>query len=502
MRPGGRSEAVPLYATERNPQRETKGRRLANVSAKMGKPFMPWQRDLADIAGEIDPETGGPWYTEIVVVVLRQTGKTTFVRAKGAESCIYHPGSTTRYTAQNRIMALQRLETDFWQPLAESPLGAFLNQSVGRRAKKPGFNQKTGQEHIAFANGSAWWIDSVKATSGHGPTLDLGLIDEAFAHPDARVEQAMTPAMATVPHAQLYVASAAGDENSLYLRAKVEAARARVTAEQLKPLHLRRSRILYVEYAAPAGADRADPATWWACHPALGYTIPEWKVAAALESFENEPEEFDRAYLGWWPKRNKKLAVIPEAAWQADVVTDLEHTFLGNLVWGIDISPERDYASIGMAGKGLVGRVFVEHIERRQGTGWLSSRMRQLRERHGGNIVALDPGTASDSLISDLEDDGFDVKQCAGRHKIQACGGFYDDALLSGPPPQLTHTNDGELNAAVEDAQKLRGSGENGFVWSRGKSFADITPLYAVTFARWAFVEFAADDYDIEDSIA
>ncbi|WP_182112898.1 hypothetical protein [Actinotalea sp. JY-7876] len=456
---------------------------------------MPWQRLAADIAHEIDPETGLPWYQEILLVVLRQCGKTTLLRAELTDTCLFKPKARVRYTAQNRLMALGRLEADFWEPINASPLRSFLNPRVGRRTGKPGLSGKNGQEAISFANGATWGIDSVKSTSGHGPSLHKGAIDEAFAHPDARIEQAMTPAMATIPDAQLYIASAAGDASSVYLRQKLEAARARVQLENAKPLHQRVSRTALIEYAAPAGADRADPATWWACHPALGYTITEAKIRAAMESFEHEPEEFDRAYLGWWPSAKVPDPVIPRLAWNDLKVDEDKADWTGEPVWCVDVAPERDWTSIGFAAKTPGARAHLEVIDHEQGPPhWAVRRLVQLRGLLGGNVVAIDGQGGAGALEKDLEREGFIVQRLSLRDKVDACGGLYDDALSG----LIKHMGDSVLDGALFSAVK-RYTGDAWTFW-RGKSLKDITPLYAVTLARHVLVQLWGDDYDPDES--
>ena len=65
----------PRYATRRRPERETFGHELATVADKLGQPFMPWQRLVADVGCEIDPVTGLPAYREVRVTIPRQSGK-------------------------------------------------------------------------------------------------------------------------------------------------------------------------------------------------------------------------------------------------------------------------------------------------------------------------------------------------------------------------------------------------------------------------------------------
>jgi len=494
VRAGGRPEAVPLHSTERNPTRDTTGGRIAAVSARMGEPFIPWQRDAADIIGEIDPHTGDPWYQEYLIVGERQIGKTTLVRAKLTDRCLFTPRATVRYTAQNRTMALMRLETDMWFPISASPLRSFLDFNVGKRSKKPGLSGKGGQEHIAFANGAGWWIDSVKATSGHGPKLHEAAIDEAFAHSDARLEQSARPAMNNVAASQLGVMSAAGDASSTYLRDKLDTAIARLELEQSRPMHERTSRTALIHYAAPRDADREDPNTWWTYHPGLGYLTTEAKFQGALEGFAANPEEFDRGYLGWWPAAKVPDPVIPRLAWADDKLDEDEIDWRGEPVWGVDVSPDRDWSAVGMAARHPGRRAYLEVLDHEQGTHWPVRRLVQLRAQFGGNVVALDGSGGAGAFEQDLKDEDFDVVRLNTGEKADACGAFYDDALTK----LLAHGGDPVLNAALFSAVKHRVADR--WVFSRGRSLQDITALYAVLLPRYVLARQLGDDYDPDGS--
>lgn len=494
-RAGGRPEAEPLWATERNPQRETKGHRVANVSKMLtGAPFMPWQRLAADVAREIDPATGDPWYREVVMLVVRQAGKTTFVRADLTETCLYKPRAQVRYTAQTRSMALSRLERDIWEPINASPLRSFLNPRVGRRTGKPGLNGKGGQERISFTNDAQLGIDSVKTTSGHGPTLDKGAIDEAFAQTDFRVEQAMRPAMVTVPDAQLLVTSAAGDSSSVYLRDKVTLARTRLQLELAKPIHLRTSRTMFLEFAAGPDEDPFSPTTWWHRHPALGHTITEATLWAELEGFGPNLDEFARAYAGVWPSAKVPDPPIPRQAWKDQARTVDEIDWQGDPVWGVDVSWDREWTSIGMAAEHPGVRAYLEVIDHELGTSWAVRRLVQLRGQLGGNVVALDGSGPAMTLALDLEAEGFEVRKLNVQQKAQACSGLHDDIVNE----LAIHPDDAVLNTALVSAVK-RYTGDVWTFW-RGKSLADISPLYSVALARQVLAEVLAQRYDSTDS--
>ena len=146
-------------------------------------------------------------------------------------------------------------------------------------------------------------------TSDHGDTLDLAVIDEAWAQRDDTIEQAVKPAMMTRESAQLIVVSTAGNENSAYFKGKVEDGRAMAELGATDTA-------AYFGYSAPDDADPGDPATWRACMPALGYTVTEGTVRADFTTMDLA--EFRRAYLCQWPEVAKPgWGVVAEDAWGA-----------------------------------------------------------------------------------------------------------------------------------------------------------------------------------------
>ena len=153
----------------------------------LGRPFMPWQRLVADVSGEVD-ERGRPYYREVRVTVPRQSGKTTALAAvMGQRSLGWGEPQRIAYTAQDRNNAREKWE-EHVTLLDRSPLRGLYQV---RRAN--------GQERISWANGSHWGITAAGETSGHGMTLDVGVVDEAFAQRDERLSQAFRPAMMTPP---------------------------------------------------------------------------------------------------------------------------------------------------------------------------------------------------------------------------------------------------------------------------------------------------------------
>lgn len=434
---------------------------------------MPWQRMVYDVIGEIDEHTGHMAYREYRITVPRQSGKTTLILPKLITRCIATPMMNVVYTAQTRKDAKKKFIQE------QIPL-------LDRAAAFAGMYRTYlggGEERVTWTNGSRHSIDAVTDKAGHGGTLDESVIDEAFSQIDNRVEQAMRPAMSTRPDAQLGVVSTAGESaaKAPYLWGKVEDGRARAEAGQT-------SGIAYFEYSAGDDIDVSDPSTWASFHPAIGHTQSVETLKADQDGLADRPGEFDRAYANRWPGAATVIQAIPAESWAA--CTDPAASIQGRRLWSIDVSEDRAFCAIGAAGHTSSGREFVEPAAYRQeGTRWAVPYLKDLADRtgHGSTIVAVDAGGPAGSLIPDLEDAGFTVLRVSMREKAQACGALYDAAVhvdAAGRADRLVHRGQSWLNDALAAANKHRLG--DVWEWSRGSSLADITPLVAVTLARWA----------------
>jgi phage terminase large subunit-like protein len=453
---------------------------------------MPWQRDALDILCEIDPETGGYWYRTFVLILPRQGGKTTLIRGKMAHRAITQPGSQILYTAQDRNKARQRLEETIYNPLSMSPLAATLGRP----------RWAAGSEAIRWRNRSICRIESLSLTAGHGDTLDEAYIDEAFAHKDHRIEQNVNPTMITVQGAQKLITSAAGGAESAFLMVKRDRGRALVAMGK-------DSRTAYIEYSAPLEADPDDPATYMAAHPAITHTIQLQDVIN--ERYEMDAEEFERAYLGWWPIGKGQESPIPLSLWKSNFIDPNLDTWTGTPIWSVDVSPDRQWASISLAARSweIGKRCFVEVIDHEPGTHWIIDRLEFLRAKFGGNIVMIDGAGAAGSLREDLESTefnkqtgkmgpGFQVIALTANERAAACGAFYDDSVQG----KLSYLDDPELNKAMVNATKVKALGGESWIFSRGRSQVDISPLYSVAIARFGFVKYGGFNYDPMDSVA
>lgn len=339
--------------------------------------------------------------------------------------------------------------------------------------------RQTGLERMVFpGTGSSVGIVASGETSGHGQTLDLGVIDEAFAQRDERLAQAFRPAMLTRPAAQLWVVSTMGyPEGSDFLHSRVDDGRARVEAGD-------QTGVCYFEWSAGDDDDPDDPATWWACMPALGHTVTEEVIAADHDALE--PAEFARAYLNRRAPGGRP--VINPEWWAACRATGSR--FDGLPCFAVDVTPERSAASVAVCGWTSSRTRHVEVVDHRAGTEWVVGRLYELQRRWNPYPVVIDPASPAGSLQINLRDAGVGVELVNMREYVQACGQFYDAVAET----KVAHLDQPVLNSAVQAARK-RPLGD-AWAWAR-KTGGDISPLVAVTLAAYGLAKAGAGDVQV-----
>lgn len=413
------------------------------------------------MAGELLP-SGLPAYREIRVTVPRQQGKTAglLLPLMVHRALAFGRPQRILYTAQDRNHAREK-----WQEQVE-----LLDTTPLRRLYS--VRRSNGSERIRWRTGSTHSITAGGETSGHGFTLDLGVIDEAFAQTDDRLVQAFRPAMMTRRDAQLWIVSTAGTDDSVFLRERVDDGRARVEAGDTAD-------VAYFEWSAPDDADPEDPATWFAAMPALGTLIDVDTVRADRAAMD--AGEFARAYLNRWTPGG--APVFDLASWTR--CRDATSSASGPVAFGIDVSPDRRTGTIAAAGGRRDGRVHVEIVDRRPGVEWIADRIAELDRRHRPVAVALDPSGPAGSLVTDLSQ----LRRVppllllTGRAYAQACGALFDDVQTG----RLAHLGQPALDDAAAGARR-RTLGD-AWTWSRHDgATADPAPLIAATLARqgWA----------------
>ena len=469
----------PKHATRRRPERETFGGELAAIAAKLGQPFMPWQRDAAEVGCEIDPETGRPAYRKVVITVPRQQGKTTLFLTWQLDRCLsprWAQPQRSAFTAQSGKDARDKWLDEIFPLIRRS---RKLMPLVGR------IYEGMGNEYIRFRNGSIIRLLSTSTSSGHSKTLHQGVLDEIWHDSDSRREQGLGPAMLTIADAQLLFCSTAGNDASVILDRYVKLGRAAVEEDSGHG-------IAYIEYSAPDGWDPADEASYFGFMPALCPDPPcrcdgrKWRHTVTMDAIRSErvsmeAPEFARAY-GNIPDRSSGAGlwtVISEPAWGG--LADPESHPVPRVVLSAVFAHDQSRASVGLAGWRPDGLLHVELADHRPGTSWAVPRLVEMNARHDPLGVVVDEAGHESAIIKDLEAAGVPVIKAGTRGVTQAYAEFTEDATDS---KRLRHRNQADLNDALAVAVP-RDVGDGGQAWGRRKSAGDISPVVAVTNAAW-----------------
>lgn len=296
--------------------------------------------------------------------------------------------------------------------------------------------------------------------------IDLVIADEAYELNDDTMA-ALKPTQAAAKNPQIWFTSSAGMGESEVL--------ARIRSNGIQKST---RRLLFAEWSANEDSALDDREQWAVANPSLGYFL-DWEFLE--EEYELlGPTQFAREHMGLWD--DPRIAnVIPPDNWKA--CRDPASLIVSPVAVAVDVTPDRVFASIAVAGRTAEGLPQVEVIESDRGTGWVAGRVQALMASSSPPIaVAVDATGASASLIPDLNEVGVEVFALSTRDVVQGCGSFYDKAMDA----TMRHRGDVTLDAALGGATKRAVGTGGGWAWGRRDSTVDISGLVACTNAMHA----------------
>lgn len=468
-RQGSRAPRVSKYPVTSS----SAGQEAVELAASAGLHLDPWQQDV--LVASLYERPGGQWASfEVGLVVPRQNGKGSILEARElaglflfGEKMIVH----TSHEFKTSLEAFRRIRY-----LIEST--PDLERKVVR------FWQTTGYEGIELKNGCRLRFVARSKGSGRGFSGDLVILDEAFALTADQLE-ALMPTMSARPNPQIWYTSSPpldgiSGEPLFSLRAR---------GESPEPP----DSLCWFDWGAAMGADPDSREVWAQANPALGYRITEEFIAR--ERAAMAPEGFGRERLGIWPKTvAEQWLIIPKADWEG--AADSRSSAVDPVAFAVTLSTDRQWATIAAAGRRADGLAHIEVIDRRQGTGWVTGRLKQLIERWKPCAVVIDKGSPASSLAAEAEEARIELTPIQTRDVAAAAGALYDgiagrpalDPETGEPgrdPRVIRHRDQPELTAAVAAAVKRPLSVQ--WAWDQLAASADITPVIACSNALWGF---------------
>lgn len=446
------------FGTPRDPSAPTIGPVQAAWSETwLRRSFMPHQRYIADVTGELLP-SGLPRYTLCLITLQRQAGKTALDFAQTGERCFTRPGFKAWYTAQKRKDARDQFLAFQDDVVAGTPLDQVVETLRGN-----------GTEVMRFPRASQLRPFEPTEESVHGKQGDRLTFDEAWAHSKEFGEallQAASPTKLTRPGAQTFIFSAGGTAASTWLASLVARGRGGDPS------------MFYCELGIPDDADADDLDVIAAHHPAYGYTVSHDSLAGMKGDFAGDPSGWARAAGNRWTEVIGG-SIDPQQWKAARTETDIP----AGVPVGYGAARAEDGSQVVIATAALVDGVIVAEILDVLPTAFGSAEHVKAWATDGP--VAVDPSGPSATLHDRLAaPSGVRPERLLAmsvRDASASCANLVD-ALKTGA--YRFRQND-----ALDDAVKVAGKrqvGDGGFVWARVAAGAPIAALEAVTLAIWA----------------
>lgn len=454
----------------------------AELAASAGLILDPWQVDVLDGALAERPDGRCAAFT-VGLVVPRQNGKDAILEAAELYWLFLDPSvRLITHTCHRFDTALEHFER----------VRALIEETPDLHRQVRKISDTNGKESIRLRNGSRlnFKTRGVKG-GGRGYSGDRVILNEAL-----RLGKLgnLIPTMSARPDPQLWYVSSAPEEGP--------------ESDRLRAL-IRRGRrgdktLVYFEWSANPDSRLDDPAAIAQANPSLGHRL-SLDYVLDVERKEMTDDEFAVERLGifddgddgvppqiaahdWKRCRTKRREPGPN--WMADPVA-----------FGVAVTPDREWASIGAAGSCVESGIAIEVVEHRPGTAWVLDRCKELDAKHRHVGFVIDPRGPAGTLITSLTDAGLTVTECNSSKRLLAAGGFYDDVRNHA----VVHRSSTELDAAVAVAV-ARPVGDSWLFARTAPRKPDqhgdpvpISPLEAVELARWGHI--TLDEGDPADSV-
>lgn len=456
---------------------------MAAASAMFaGGALFPWQRLVADVAGEKLPD-GSFAYDEVIIVVGRRAGKTRLTHGvplrrgiKALSEPIRHPvtGRRTPYlaaaTAQNMTSAAKRLRETWDTFRTAAPTAAALSRhltGVNHAAIELDWRRRVDGRWQANQWASRLSVFPPTAHAVRGDEYQFVSVDESLVlsvEDGQDIYEAAGPALSTFPGAaQMWWLSNEGKDARGWLAQLKERGRA-VSAAGVN------TGTAYFEWSMADDDDPENPDTWHRVHPAMGYVLSESQCFRDLEKWG--VDAFAREYLCKESKAADQAAIDP-AQWAATALQDTAPPPPpGSLAFGVDVAKDRSRASLAAAY--IVDGVMYWSI---LWTGPPHMLFAEVRAQ----AAALRPKSVHFDHFSagSIAAEGYSWwTPIQVRELTAACAGVIDRLGSN----RLVHAPHFELDDAAA-AAVTRPISDAGFAWGRRASAGSIAPLVACTLA-------------------
>jgi len=481
---------------------------LAEVA---GLKLDPWQKTVMNQS--LSERADGKWSAfEVGLVTPRQNGKNSCLEVRELaglylfeEELILHSAHEFN-TSDEQFMRIKFLigQSHELSKRVHRVLNGHGAQQIELTAT-PTLIMGSSGEYVKYSKHPRIKFATRTSGAGRGFTADCIVLDESYRLPRAAIS-ALMPTVSARPNPQIWYASSAVDQ-------EVHEHGVVLTGVRQRGIDKSSPRLYYAEWSADeveynkllAEAKRhgmswriaaGSRKLWQQSNPGFGYRPAlQDTIDAEIEAMPEKTFKVERLGIGDWPSLDDDASsAIDMKQWRT--LVDASSTRDGDCAIGIDIAPNRSYAAIGLYSYGTTGLGHMHLIGYGAGTNWLMERINELRTQVNPLAWGMGLGTYT-SLKADLQANKYekpesiddfkhgDVLVLNGTMMNGACGHILDAVRDKTMLVKPDENNPEILDDAVAGA--VLKEGNDAVAWSR-KGKSDITPLVALTCARWAFV--------------
>jgi hypothetical protein len=469
----------------------------------LGEHLYPWQKWVLIHIFEIIGDIHTSWHFRfriIVIKVSRQNGKTTLSK----DIASFFMNVLNVQSVFGTSLSLDKAE-EVWEAVVNDQQRI---PDLDRDIEKVG--RTNGSKRLLLTGLRQYKVGAPTRRAGRGDSNDLVLFDELREQRDWEAWSAAVASTNAKPNGMVISFTNAGDPDSVVLRQITAQGVAAIEGTKTKANYggeIDASTLGLFEWSAPKGAATDDWNALAQANPALGYgRMTERALMAARQSY---PEAKFRSECMCQEVETLLPQPFPDGAWDAGVDENSQIMAESTVFYGIDLSQDRNWGSIGVCGLREDGNFHIEVAARGYGTEWMIDWFR-ARAMNGPMKVAFQSRGAPVSGLAEQICTIPNIERYAieGSDLTNGWSRFWDGIAASAPAipggaprggVRIMHLPQPVLDAPAKTCQ-LRNLGGGVEMPDRVKSPDDIAPLFACVMAFAAASAIKKDDGKIYQS--
>lgn len=464
----------------------------------LGKNLYPWQEWSLIHALEITGDIRSNWrfrFRTVMIEVARQNGKT--VDSEGIASFFLNVLGVKSIFGTS--LSLDKAEEVWEAVVADQENTPDLSKEIDRVVRT------NGSKRLILKGGRVYKVGAPTRRAGRGDSNDLVLMDEVRELRDWEAWSAAVASTNAKPNGLVLGFSNAGDPDSVVLRQLRSTAIATISGTNVQDFggEVDAATLGLFEWSSPDGAATDDIDALAQANPAMGYgLLTERALLANRMTF---PENKFRSECMCQQVETILPQPFPDGSWDACLDMESRIPPESDLYFGIDLSNDRRWTSIGVCGLREDGNWHVEVVARAVGTEWaidwfraraMRGKMRLAFQGRGAPVTGLAEQICTLQNVERFAIEGSDLAAGWGR--------FWDGVAASDPTlprggAKIYHLQQPVLDTPAKTMQ-VRQMGGGVALPDRRKSPDDIAPLFACIMAFAAATKIEKEDTKIYES--